>query len=108
MAKTKNDKAWEKLFDEYDILQRVNTNGNFIIESRKIGKYRESRLMTKFDHESNLPIIFKDNQLSILPVSRGSYIIGRFKNYKKVNYDVEDNLIYKGFPTFVESININN
>ena len=82
MGKTKNDEAWEKLFDEHDILSKVNRNGHFIIDSEQIKKYRESRLMTKFDHSVNLPKLFKDNQISILPVTRRSYIIGHFENYQ--------------------------
>ena len=39
--------------------------------------------MTKFDHQQDLPYLFKDNRLSILPVSRGSYIIAPFITFGK-------------------------
>ncbi|WP_287521897.1 type II restriction enzyme [Okeania sp. SIO2C2] len=72
---TKNDVAWEKLFEKYQILEEVNKNGLFKIEASQINQERESRLMAKFDHVVNLPEIFKENCLSILPISRSQYII---------------------------------
>ena len=39
--------------------------------------------MTKFDHKVNLPQIFVDHNLSILPISRGDYIISSFSAYQE-------------------------
>jgi hypothetical protein len=108
MLETKNDIVWQNIFNDYNIIQEINKNDHYIIQSKVINNYRESRLMTKFDHEANLPEIFKKNSLNILPVSRGSYIMGHFLNYKKINYQIDDNLIYKFFPSYIESINVNN
>ena len=77
-----NDLAWEKLFDEYNILKEIEEDGQFFISADKIRKYREPRLMTKFYHSINLPKIFSKNNLSILPVSRGDYVISSFDTYK--------------------------
>jgi hypothetical protein len=82
---TKNDKAWEELFLEFPILEEVNLNGFYQITAKAINKFREARLMTKFDHETQLPKLFRDNNLTIQPISRSSYIIGRFDSYNKVN-----------------------
>lgn len=38
--------------------------------------------MTKFDHKVNLPKIFAANNLAILPVTRGDYIISQFCAYQ--------------------------
>jgi hypothetical protein len=65
-----NDEAWEAIFKKYNILKKIEKNGVFLIKSSVINKFRESRLMTKFDHIDDLPEIFKDNNLSILPTSR--------------------------------------
>ncbi len=46
--------------------------------------------MTKFDHAVNLPDLFIDNRLSILPISRGEYIIAPFSAYKEIEEDVID------------------
>lgn len=80
--KTQNDFAWEALFDRYDILNQIDSNGQFIISASQIKEYREPRLMAKFDHGINLPSIFADNNLAILPLSRGEYVISDFKAYQ--------------------------
>ena len=78
-----NDTAWENLFDKYHILSEINRNGQFIISANQIKEFREPRLMTKFDHKVNLPTIFAANNLSILPITRGDYIISSFSAYKE-------------------------
>lgn len=73
MSKSKglNDIAWEQLFEKYDILNRIDMSGSFQISATQIKEFREPRLMAKFDHTLNLPIIFSENKLSILPITRG-------------------------------------
>lgn len=78
-----NDTAWENLFDKYYILREIERNGQFTISANQIKEFREPRLMTKFDHKINLPAIFSENQLAILPVTRGDYIISTFSAYKE-------------------------
>ena len=78
-----NDSAWEKLFDKYYILKNIEKNGEFVISANQIKEFREPRLMTKFDHKINLPTIFAENNLSILPISRGDYMISSFSAYKE-------------------------
>lgn len=73
--------AWEALFEKYGILAEIDAKGVFRISARRIREFREPRLMAKFDHSVNLPEIFAGNGLAILPVSRGSYVIGRFAAY---------------------------
>jgi len=77
-----NDGAWEKLFSKYHILDEVAQQGHFVISANQIKEFREPRLMTKFDHKVNLPRIFADHRLAILPVSRGDYLIGSFSAYQ--------------------------
>ena len=71
--KSKNDKAWEIIFDEEQILSVIAWQGFFEISSARIKQQREPRLMTKFDHATQRPDIFKKNNLSIQPISRGKY-----------------------------------
>ncbi len=78
-----NDTAWESLFDKYNILDAVQNQGEFIISANQIKEFREPRLMTKFDHKINLPTIFAENNLAILPITRGDYIISSFSAYKE-------------------------
>ena len=83
---SKNDIAWNKLFVKYNILQKIQTDGIYYIKSDDINIYRESRLMTKFDHSLQLPQIFKQHKLSILPISRKEYIIAPIQTFAPLQY----------------------
>src|SRR5690554_4761470 len=106
MSNTKNNKAWITLFEKYQIPEIINSHGFFEINSSDINKFREARLMTKFDFKSQLPKVFSENELSILPISRGSYIISDINTF----HNFEDNEIHiehVNFPNYLESIDIN-
>lgn len=102
-----NNDAWEKLFDKYNILNKIEEHGFFEIESKTINEFRQARLMAKFDHYSNLPPIFKKNHISILPISRSRYILGKFDLYQKVSYDKNMKSIEMYLPESIETINRN-
>jgi DNA adenine methylase len=82
------DKAWELLFEQHRILDRVNSEGSFRITSTEINTVKEARLMAKFDQSFQLPLVFRENGLSILPVTRGEYIIGSFETHAPLNYTI--------------------
>jgi hypothetical protein len=105
--KSLNDAAWKQLFEKYDILNRIDANGQFQISAAQIKEFREPRLMAKFDHTVNLPKIFLDNQLTILPITRGDYVISHFDAYHKF----EDNnapIRRASLPTYIQSLDSNN
>ncbi|MCL1857780.1 MAG: hypothetical protein FWF92_00925 [Oscillospiraceae bacterium] len=105
--KSLNDAAWEKLFDKYDILDKINTQGRYVISTAQIKEFREPRLMAKFDHIINLPKIFFDNQLAILPITRGDYVISHFSAYHKFeNYNSQVTKV--SLPAYIQSIDSNN
>src|SRR5690606_5194040 len=107
MSDTKNSVAWNKLFAKYKILEQVSKNKTFEINSSQINEFREARLMTKFDFRSQLPEIFSENNLSILPISRGSYIISDFETFK--DFESKDPALIKiDFPNYLESIKHDN
>lgn len=83
----KLDTAWNCLFSKYHIMNKIEQNGVYKLKADQIREFREPRLMTKFDWSDARPKIFKENNLSVLPDSRGTYIIGRFKAYKKLEYE---------------------
>lgn len=85
----KNDTAWHQLFADHDILPHLRTDGAFRIASAAINRRRESRLMTKFDHSVNRPAIFKEHELSILPLSRSEYLIGYLDTHAPVTYPTD-------------------
>lgn len=98
-----NDTAWENLFDKYHILSEIERDGQFIISANQIKEFREPRLMTKFDHKVNLPAIFAANNLSILPITRGDYIISSFSAYKE--FDEPSTEVQKiSIPAHIQSL----
>ncbi len=105
---TTNKEAWQLLFDKYNIVQEINQNGYFKITSKEINEYREARLMTKFDNSANLPDIFKENNLAILPIASNSYMIARFQPYKKFEKAEDEEIIKINFPDYIQSLDYNN
>ena len=102
-----NKEAWEKLFDKYNIINEIETNGYFKITSKQLNEYREARLMTKFDNSATLPELFKKYSLSILPITSNSYMIAKFKTYERFENNTEE-IIKIGFPEYIESLDYNN
>ena len=99
---------WEQIFVKHDILNSVKKDGFFNITATEINKFREARLMTKFDHKVNLPKIFKDNNLSILPLTRGSYMLGNFDTYQPITYNTNIQNIGFSLPGHIDSIDSSN
>jgi hypothetical protein len=99
-----NNEAWEKLFSKYNILGEIDRTGSFKISANQIKEFREPRLMAKFDHKKNLPGIFSENNLAILPITRGDYIISHFDayhNFEKVDAEVKR----VSLPSYIKSLN---
>lgn len=107
MSETKNDLAWSKLFTKYNILNEIEKKGFFEISSIQINEFREARLATKFDHKINLPKLFRENHLSILPVTRGNYVISQFEAYKEFD-EMNTEVTNIVFPEYIESIDYKN
>ncbi|EGO6635128.1 hypothetical protein GWH01_002398 [Enterococcus faecalis] len=105
LKKGKNDLAWEKLFYKYNILDEIDRNEIFSINSKQINEFREARLMTKFDHSNQLPEIFSKNRITILPDSRGNYILGKFKMFEELKYKNIKPIPMK-IPNFIRSLDI--
>jgi len=106
-SKSKLDENWEKLFEKHKIIDKILVEGHTKITAKEINEFREARLMTKFDHKSQLPKLFVDNNLSILPTSRGGYVIGTFETFCEFNND-EPEIKTIEFPSFLESLNHKN
>ncbi|CAM3249003.1 type II restriction enzyme [Sporolactobacillus spathodeae] len=104
------DHAWINLFKQFSILNQVNQNGLFQITAAQINanqgleKRVDARLMAKFDHKSQLPTIFREHDLAILPISRGTYCIGHFKAYADIAYDELIKPTPKTFPETIDSV----
>ena len=79
MAKKTVAELWEEIFSDYNVVSKVNSCGFFKITADEIRPYKEPRLMTKFDYSKQLPKIFKENELGILPIKNGEYIMINYK-----------------------------
>lgn len=105
---TLNDRAWEQLFEKYNIKERVEQEGFFEITANQIKEFREPRLMTKFDTAESLPKCFgKGKKLSILPNSRGTYVIGYFHTYCELP-EMDRRIKHVDFPSHLQTISKNN
>ena len=62
----KANKAWTDLIQEYQIDNAIKQHGEFIIQAKDIKKYREPRLMAKWDSSESLPTILKKSDINIL------------------------------------------
>lgn len=59
--------------------------------------------MTKFDHKVNLPAIFSENNLSILPITRGDYVISSFSAYEEFT-EPSPEMQRISIPTHIQSL----
>lgn len=107
MSDSLNQTAWEILFKRHKILEEVENKGVCYISAKQIKKEREPRLMAKFDHTINLPKIFADNRLSILPITRGDYAIAHFDAYHSFE-PVSSEINRVTMPAYIQSINSSN
>lgn len=107
MSDSLNERAWRTLFQRHKILDKVERNGVCYISANQIKVEREPRLMAKFDHTINLPKIFADNGLSILPITRGDYAIAHFDAYHAFE-PITSEIQQVTMPPYIQSINSNN
>lgn len=84
-----SDQAWRKIFNDYKIIEAIDKNEKYKIDSKVIKKYREPRLMAKWDYTESLPQIFKETKINMLPISRSSYLLGQFLLYEKFPEDID-------------------
>ncbi|MBH9983464.1 type II restriction enzyme [Bifidobacterium asteroides] len=74
--------AWEKIIHDYDIMDEISRKGYYCISAKTIKKYREPRLMAKWDSNENLPAALRERHLNILPVSRSEYLLSNVNLYE--------------------------
>jgi hypothetical protein len=104
MSDSKNEAAWRLLFEKYPIDEAINKDGYYTIRASDINEFREARLMTKFDHRFQLPATLSDRKLSILPISRGSYVLSKIETFE--NFTECADIAFEEFtlPLHIESI----
>ena len=110
MAKKTVAQLWEDIFEKYNILNKIDENGMFKITADQIREFKEPRLMAKFDYSKQLPSVFKNNGLGILPIKNGEYVIGKFNLFEKLTGTGYENVEIKKvqLPDFIETIDPDN
>lgn len=85
-----SDEAWQRIFEKYKIHQHDFTKEPYRITASQIKEAtkgfkrtsdREVRLLCKQDHRGDRPSIFIENNLFILPIRNGEYILLRGDGY---------------------------
>lgn len=104
MNDSKNEAAWRQLFEKYHIDEAINKDGSYILRASDINKFREARLMTKFDHRFQLPATLSERKLSILPISRGSYVLSHIETFENFTENTEGAVEEFMIPSHIESI----
>ncbi len=101
---------WEDIFRDYNVVEEINKNGYFKITADQIRVYKEPRLMAKFDFSKQLPSVFKENGLGILPIKNGEYIIGKFNLFETIKNSKYEEVDIKKveLPSFIETIDPDN
>ena len=82
------DDAWSLLFEDYPILNSVDSAGYYDIKADDIKRYKEPRLMCKVDYREGTPSIMKSHGLSILAINNGLYRIARNSPF----IDIQENI----------------
>jgi len=79
-----NGNSWQKIFDDYKILEHSFSKEPFYISAIQIKKSvqdfkktgeKEVRILCKMDSRKNLPAVMRDNGLFLMPVKNGNYAI---------------------------------
>ena len=99
-----NDEAWEETFHKHDVLARVGHEGFADVSANDLRAFREPRLMAKIDHTKNLPDVFRENRLSILPLTTDTYRIGHFRIFEPLADSEVTRTEVLTWPTGLESL----
>lgn len=85
-----NNESWKKIFDDYHILSHNFSETYFSITAEQIKRScqnfkktteKEVRILCKQDTRESRPLIFKENNLFILPTKNGQYAICQGEGY---------------------------
>jgi len=101
---SENEKAWSQLFEKYNIAEAIDRDGQYFISSKDINEFREARLMTKFDHRFQLPAVLSERQLSILPISRGGYVLSNIETFESFAETPNLDITEFAIPPHLESL----
>lgn len=88
-----NGNSWQKIFDDYKILEHDFSKEPLYISALQIKKSvqdftktgeKEVRILCKMDSRSDLPAIMRDNGLFLMPVKNGNYAIVKGEGFMDI------------------------
>lgn len=92
MAKSNNG-SWQKIFDDYKILEHNFNKSPFLVSAQQIKKScqgfkttgaKEVRILCKQDSRESRPRVFVENNLFILPIKNGQFVILKGDGYVNI------------------------
>lgn len=101
---SKNSGSWEKIFADLQISKHDFNNAPFVIIAEQIKQcvkdfsktsQKEVRILCKQDSKEERPQIFIDNELFILPIKNGEYILCKGDGYIDIPSINTESIIYK-------------
>lgn len=108
---SKKNQAWNEIFYEKNILDKIVKEGYFDIAASSIKEIskEEPRLMTKIDFREELPEIMSQNGLSILAIKNGLYKIAKndpFIDIDRVPHCHIESIEKPNYITSIDPLNI--
>ena len=85
-----NNNSWKKIFDDYKILDHDFEKGHYYLTAKSIKlsvqefkntTEKEVRILCKIDKREHLPEIMSQNNLMLLPVKNGEYLITKGEGF---------------------------
>lgn len=105
------DKKWEQMFEQYDLLAKVEADQFVDITAEQFHKLHfEPRLLTKHDHSSQVPAVMAEHGLTLLTLSKSVWRLGHFDIFALLpawSSPVEGDVQLLELPTWVRSIDAN-
>ena len=79
---SKRDDEWEVVFESLQLRNKLSSREWVTLRASEIKSLGyEPRLLAKIDHSKDLPRVFKELKLGILPLSIDSYAVGFFNTF---------------------------
>lgn len=74
--------AWLSVIEEYKLDETVKADGVAKITASELNRFRQARLMAKFDHSTSLPPSLKSRGWAVLGISNSEYLVGPMKVFQ--------------------------
>jgi hypothetical protein len=83
------NKQWIHILKKYNILSEISTNGFYELTADKIKAQFEPRLLCYQTSEKERPCILIDNNIFVLPIKNGHYLLSKINLYQSLKYGTD-------------------